>query len=295
MEFGEQLKEWRSHRRMSQMELAAEAGISTRHLSFLETGRSRPSEGMILRLSDVLAIPAREQGILFSTAGFRPRHETRPAGTLEAMPAAVVEAIRLILARHDPYPGVVFDHEYNVLAANPAFERLATMAGVALKLGDNFLDAYLGPSPLRSVIENWAETAADLVHRIRSDAWLQGPRSGLARRIERLAADEAVCAAIEAFPETARLPVLPIEIRHGETRLTFITTLTSFGSTQDALVQGVLIESFFPGDEETRSFFEGEVGARGHRLAGEPRRARPSGDGRSDPLATRRAAGQNEP
>ncbi len=73
MEFGEHLKEWRSHRRMSQLELASEAGISTRHLSFLETGRSRPSEGMILRLSAVLDIPARDQGMLFSAAGFRPR------------------------------------------------------------------------------------------------------------------------------------------------------------------------------------------------------------------------------
>ncbi|MCV3736280.1 helix-turn-helix transcriptional regulator [Rhizobium sp. TRM96647] len=260
MEFGEHLKEWRGHRRMSQLGLAVEAGISARHLSFLETGRSRPSEGMILRLADVLAIPARDQGILFSAAGFRPRHETHPARDLEALPAPVVEAIRLILARHDPYPGVVFDHDYNVLAANAAFGGLVAMAGTALKTGDNFLDAYLGPSPLRTLIVNWPRTAADLVHRIRADAWLQGPRSALARRIERLAADPAVRAAIETYPETERLPVLPIEIRHGEERLTFITTLTSFGSAQDALVQGVLIESFFPGDEATRAYFEAAGG-----------------------------------
>ncbi|NVP56795.1 helix-turn-helix domain-containing protein [Mycoplana rhizolycopersici] len=256
MEFGERLKEWRSHRRLSQMQLAAEAGISTRHLSFLETGRSRPSEGMILRLSDVLAIPARDQGILFSTAGFRPRHETRPATALDAMPSAVKEAISLILARHDPYPGVVFDHDYNVLAANGALEGLAAMAGLALRPGDNFLDAYLGPSPLRSIILNWERTAADLVHRIRADAWLQGPRSALARRIERLAADADVRAALEAFPQSERLPVLPVEIGMEKTRLSFITTLTSFGSAQDALVQGVLIESFFPADEQTRRHFE---------------------------------------
>lgn len=257
MEFGEHLKEWRSHRRMSQLELASEAGISARHLSFLETGRSRPSEGMILRLSAVLDIPARDQGMLFSAAGFRPRFATTPAASLEAFPPAVAEAIGLILARHDPYPGVVFDHEYNVLCANQAFAGLAGMAGVAVAPGDNFLEAYLGPTPLRAIIVDWERSAADLVHRIRAEAWLQGPRSPLARRIERLAAAPDIRAALEAFPETDRLPILPIEMRIGTKRFGWITTLTSFGSAQDALVQGVLIESFFPADAETRAHFEG--------------------------------------
>jgi transcriptional regulator with XRE-family HTH domain len=138
MEFGDHLREWRGHRRMSQLALASEAGISARHLSFLETGRSRPSEGMILRLSAVLDIPARDQGALFSAAGFRPRFATTPSASLAALPAAVVEAIGLILDRHDPYPGVVFDHEYNVLTANQAFMGLAGMAGIAVSPGDNF-------------------------------------------------------------------------------------------------------------------------------------------------------------
>ena len=256
MEFGEQLKEWRGHRRMSQLDLATEAGISARHLSFLETGRSRPSEGMILRLSAVLAIPARDQGRLFSSAGFRPRFATKPAASLDAFPEAVAGAIRLILGRHDPYPGVVFDHEYTVLAANPPFLALAGMAGVPVAPGLNFLDAYLGDTPLRSIVVNWPETAADLVHRIRGEAWLQGPRSPLARRIERLAASPDVKAALDAFPESQRLPVLPVEMRIGGKHFRFITTLTSFGSAQDALVEGVLIESFFPADEATRAHFE---------------------------------------
>lgn len=258
MEFGEQLREWRGHRRMSQLELATEAGISARHLSFLETGRSRPSEGMILRLSSVLDIPAREQGILFSAAGFRPRFATTPAASLDAFPAAIAGAIRLILGRHDPYPGVVFDHEYNVLLANPPFLALAGMAGVPVESGVNFLDAYLGPTPLRSIIVNWKETAADLVHRIRGEAWLQGPRSPLSRRIERLAAAGDVKTALEAFPQSDRLPILPVEMRIGEKHFRFITTLTSFGSAQDALVEGMLIESFFPADEATRAHFEPE-------------------------------------
>ena len=198
MQFGEQLKEWRGHRRMSQLDLATEAGISARHVSFLETGRSRPTEGMILRLSAVLDIPARDQGMMFSAAGFRPRFGTSPAQALDSLPPAIVEASGLILGRHDPYPGVVFDHDYNVLAANRPFAAMAGMIGIEVKPGINFLDAYLSPSPLRDIIANWRETAADLVHRIRGEAWLQGPRSPLSRRIERLAALPEVQAALEA-------------------------------------------------------------------------------------------------
>jgi transcriptional regulator with XRE-family HTH domain len=106
MEFGSHLKEWRGHRRMSQLDLATAAGISTRHLSFLETGRSRPTEGMILRLASVLDIPARDQGSLFSAAGYRPRMAMRPGAGLDAMPPAVASAIRLMLDRHDPYPAL---------------------------------------------------------------------------------------------------------------------------------------------------------------------------------------------
>lgn len=256
MQFGEQLKEWRSHRRMSQLDLATEAGISARHLSFLETGRSRPTEGMILRLSAVLDIPARDQGMMFSAAGFRPHFGTRPAQALDGLPPAIAQAIGLILGRHDPYPGVVFDHEYNVLAANRPFAALAGAIGIEAKPGVNFLEAYLGPSPLRDLIANWPETAADLVHRIRGEAWLQGPRSPLSRRIERLAALPEVQAALEDHPHSARLPILPISMRLDGKTLSFITTLTTFGSVQDALAEGVLIESFFPADDETRAHFE---------------------------------------
>ena len=130
------------------------------------------------------------------------------------------------------------------------------MAGIAVAPGDNFLDAYLGPTPLRSIVVNWAQSAADLVHRIHAEAWLQGPRSPLLKRIERLAATEDIKAALAAFPQGDRLPILPIEMKIGAKRFNWITTLTSFGSAQDALVQGVLIESFFPADAGTRAHFE---------------------------------------
>ena len=95
------------------------------------------------------------------------------------------------------------------------------------------------------------------VHRIRGEAWLQGPRSPLSRRIERLAALPEVQAALEEHPDSARLPILPISMKLGGKTLSFITTLTTFGSVQDALAQGVLIESFFPADDETKAHFEG--------------------------------------
>ncbi|WEX88450.1 helix-turn-helix domain-containing protein [Sinorhizobium garamanticum] len=256
MEFGRHLKEWRGHRRMSQLDLAVAAGISARHLSFLETGRSKPSEGMILRLASVLDIPARDQGSLFTAAGYRPRITTRPARGLDAMPPAVASAIRLMLERHAPYPGLVFDHEYTVLLTTPAFAALAEATKIPVNPGQNFLDAFLGSESIRALVINWEAAAADLVQRVRMEAWLQGPRSPLQRRLERLVADPAVARAIGNYPETDRLPVLPVELRVGSTELSFITTLSTFGSTQDALVEGVLIESFFPADDATRRFFE---------------------------------------
>ena len=122
MEFGEHLKEWRSHRRMSQLELANEAGISSRHLSFLETGRSRPSEGMILRLSAVLDIPARDQGLLFSAAGFRPRFGTAPAKSLASVPPAVAEAIvrRCAALRPEIAGARVLEHRVGLRPARSA-------------------------------------------------------------------------------------------------------------------------------------------------------------------------------
>lgn len=256
MQFGEHLKEWRGHRRMSQLDLSVAAGISARHLSFLETGRSKPSEGMILRLASVLEIPARDQGTLFSAAGYRPRMATRPATGLDAMPPAVANAIRLILARHDPYPGLVLDHEYTLLVVNPALARLAVAADIPFQPGENFLDTFLGHDNVRKLVINWEPAAADLVHRVRTEAWLQGPRSRLGKRLEKAASNPAVERAIENHPDTDRLPVLPIELDVGGLRLSFITTLQTFGSTQDALVEGVLIESFFPADEQTKAFFE---------------------------------------
>ncbi len=176
---------------MSQLDLAMAAGISARHLSFLETGRSKPSEGMILRLASVLDVPAREQGTLFTAAGYRPRVAARPATGLDAMPPAVAHAIRLMLDRHDPYPGLVFDHQYTVLLTNPAFQALVDATGVPFKPGENFLDGFLGAESVRSLVVNWEAAAADLVQRVRMEAWLQGPRSPLQRRLNRLVADPA--------------------------------------------------------------------------------------------------------
>lgn len=138
---------------MSQLDLAMAAGISARHLSFLETGRSKPSEGMILRLASVLDVPAREQGTLFTAAGYRPRVAARPATGLDAMPQAVAHAIRLMLDRHDPYPGLVFDHQYTVLLTNPAFQALVDATGVPFKPGRTSSTAF---SVQRASAASWS-------------------------------------------------------------------------------------------------------------------------------------------
>ncbi|PCI03176.1 MAG: transcriptional regulator [Hyphomicrobiales bacterium] len=254
MEFGSKLKEWRNHRRLSQMGLAGEAGISTRHLSFLETGRSRPTEGMIIRLCEALEVNATESNMLFSAAGFTPRYQ----GTTNAdqLPEEVAQAINLIMENHDPYPAVLLNSSYDILKANQGYLRFAALMGVDEPTDINMLDLLIASDMGKSLIVNWKEVARSLILRARSEAWLQGPSSPLHAHIKRLMEDEAVAEALSQDLENLQNPVpaavLPITISLGALETSWITTITSFGSARDALVDGLMIEQSFPANEQTR-------------------------------------------
>jgi len=254
MEFGGKLKEWRSHRRLSQMGLAGEAGISTRHLSFLETGRSRPTEGMIIRLCDVLEVNAAERNMLFSAAGFVPRYQSNSSN--DQLPDEVSQAIGLIMDNHEPYPAVLLNSSYDILRANQGYLRFAALMGVNDPTGINMLDLLIASEMGKSLIINWKEVARSLILRARSEAWLQGPSSPLHAHIKRLMEDEAVAAALshdlENVQNSIPTAVLPITISFGPLETSWITTITSFGSARDALVDGLMIEQSFPANDQSR-------------------------------------------
>ncbi len=163
---GDHLREWRQRRRMSQLDLACEADISTKHLSFLETGRSQPSRDMVLHLADRLEIPLRDRNMLLVAAGYAPVFPERPLG--DPALGAARKAIDLVVAGHEPYPALAVDRHWSMLAANATVGRL--MAGVdaaLLKPPVNVLRLSLHPKGLAPRIANLAEWRAHLLARLR--------------------------------------------------------------------------------------------------------------------------------
>jgi len=261
VEFQLQLKQWRQHRRMSQMQLAMDAGLSARHLSFLETGRSRPSEGMILRICDALEIGVGEQNSLLSAAGFLPRYSKGHNNNPTDIPPAVEQAIDLILDRHEPYPAILLNATYTILKANSGFQNLAKMVGIDDLNHINFLDLFLDSDAARNLIVNWEEVARALYRRAKSEAWLQGPTSPLHAQLGRLSKSAPLRSALDSDPGIRSLenplPVLPVTMNFNGVETSWITTITSFGSARDALVDGLMIEQSFPADEATMAILQG--------------------------------------
>ena len=154
MDFGRQLREWRSHRNLSQLDLAMEAGISSRHLSFLETGRSRPTEGMIIRIAEALDLTFKVQNELFAAAGFAPRFASAEKEGIGGLPKPVREALRLVLDRHAPWPAIVFDADHDILSANAGFAALGSALGIAAGAGANILGLVVESGPAELVLRS---------------------------------------------------------------------------------------------------------------------------------------------
>ncbi|MGH6862190.1 MAG: helix-turn-helix domain-containing protein, partial [Phyllobacterium sp.] len=257
MEFGDHLKEWRGCRHLSQMDLALEAGISSRHLSFLETGRSRPSEGMIIRICEALDLPFKVRNELFSAAGFAPRYLSAEREGLDGLPGLIRDTLQLILEKHEPWPAVAFDADHDILLANAGFSALADALGVSVAPGVNILALVLEPGPVRQAVTNWPEVALLFLQRARSEARLYGPKSGLAKRIAIYEKDAEISALLRnGENERNPPPVITARLRLGDVATSWITTLTAFGSAQEVLTEGIFIEQYFPADDATRAIAE---------------------------------------
>lgn len=257
--FGEALRQWRKRRRFTQLDLAAEAEVSTRHLSCLETGKAAPSRVMTLTLAEVLDVPMEDTNRLLALAGFSPAYRARGLEGPDAEP--VRQALRFLLKRHHPYPAVVVDPGWNAVVANDAYvtfirwlagadaaapadpERLHDAAPVA---GANVLTPLFDPARLRPLVSNLDAFGTHIVQHLR-----------------RAARDEPAAAetlrVLEAFGELpspaafdADLPiVVPLELAaRGETFRLF-TSMTLFGSSADTVLSSLRIETSFPADPAT--------------------------------------------
>lgn len=254
MEFGDHLKQWRSHRHLSQMDLALEAGISSRHLSFLETGRARPSEGMIIRICEALELPYRIQNELFHAAGFAPRYFSAEREGVAGLPVLIRDTLHLILEKHEPWPAVAFNADYDILASNTGFSALAAALGISVAPGINILALVLEPGAVREAIVNWPEVALLFLKRARNEARLYGPGSGLARRVANYENDAEIAALLRNDEgERNPPPVITARLRLGDIMTNWITTLTAFGAAQEVLTEGIFIEQYFPADDATRA------------------------------------------
>lgn len=239
------LRDWRRRRHVSQLDLAHRAGVSPRHVSFIETGRSRPTSGMILRLCDQLQVPLREQNRLLLAAGFAPAH---PELTLTDPPLAqVCAAIDSILTAHLPWPALVIDGAWDLVAANDAVYRL--LDGVAAHLLEppvNVVRLTLEAGGLAPRIANLAEWRGDLLARLRREY----DASGDARLHELVRAyDEPHPAAPVDLPPL----LVPLVLRVGDQEMSFLSATTVFGTTREVTVSELAIEAFYPADDATRA------------------------------------------
>ncbi len=252
--FGRLLRQWRAQRGMSQLDLALEAEISSRHLSFIETGRARPSRDMVLLLARALDVPLRGRNDLLTVAGYAPiYHET----SLEAPTLAQARrALDFILRQQEPYPALVLDRRWNVLKVNEGSARVQASfldpAALAELGPPNAMRLMFHPRAFRPYIVNWEATAASLVQWLHRDA-VSGFVDGETRRLlEELLSYPDVPRHWRTLDlDASTAPFLPIELRKGELGLRFFTTLTSLGTPHDITLQELRIESFFPADEGT--------------------------------------------
>lgn len=246
--FGPLLKFWRRNRRLSQLDLAEEAGLSTRHLSFLETGRSSPSREMLQKLVGALALPLREADALLHAAGFSPAHRSHAASD----PYQAIDGpLALLLEGHHPYPAVAIDRYWNIRKANRAVAPL--LAGVAPELLAGPINAIrlsLHPGGLMPRILNAHQWRDHLVLRLKQQFRLTADPA-LAKLIEEVLAYPAPPKSA-GTPGPATGPVIPMRMRFGDAVLNFISTTTVFGTPLEVEVSELAIETFFPADEATR-------------------------------------------
>jgi transcriptional regulator with XRE-family HTH domain len=248
---GEHLREWRQRRRLSQLELALEAEISTRHLSFMETGRSLPSREMVLHLADRLDIPLRERNMLLVAAGYAPMFPERPLDAPQLEPAR--RAMELVLAGHEPYPALAVDRHWNMVASNRALQAL--LAGVPPALLTppvNVLRLSLHPEGVAPRIDNYHEWRAHLLERLRRQVGASGD-AVLADLLDELAAYPPPPGAQRSdgkHGEHAQIAV-PFRLRTEAGVLSFISTITVFGTPVDVTLSELALESFFPADAAT--------------------------------------------
>jgi transcriptional regulator with XRE-family HTH domain len=247
-QLGELLRYWRHERGKSQLDLSMDAGISQRHLSFVESGRSSPSRDFLSIVSDALNIPLRERNVLLLASGFAPQYREQ---SMDAEQMTVItKAIDRMLQQHEPHPALVLDRYWNVIRTNEAAPRFF---GSFVELAKrpkprNLLELMFDPAGMRPFVEEWEKVAAGLLQRVRREAVGQVLDAKLQELLKRLRQYPGVA---ELKPSlTPQSPVLPIVFRRGNQRVSYFSLITTVGTPQCITAQELRVECMFPTDAE---------------------------------------------
>ncbi|MGE0807489.1 MAG: helix-turn-helix domain-containing protein [Burkholderiaceae bacterium] len=257
---GALMREWRTRRRRSQMDVALAVGVSPRHLSFVETGRSRPSPATLLAMAEELQVPLRERNRLLLAAGYAPRFQERAIAGPEM--SVVLQSLQRLLDAHQPYPGVVLDRHWNVVLGNAATQAMIGLLPPELITPvPNIFRLSLHPQGMASITANFDEWGRYLL-----------------RQLRRLAADapdaqwEALSSEVLAYPNVAALAsrevpaeeatlLVPCVMQLPAGRVSMFTTLTTFGTPRDITLEELCVELFYPADEASAALLRAMAGA----------------------------------
>lgn len=263
-------RQWRQFRKLSQLDLALAANVSQRHVSWLETGRSRPSREMVVRLSDAMEIPLRERNVLFQSAGYAAAYNESPLDEPAMTP--VLDALNHVLEHHEPLPAVVVDRLWNIKKQNRAAQLMFSAGGdpneMLARIGGrsegveegntsemNLALLTVHPDGLRQYIANWEQAAPAFIRRLKTEALASGDPV-VQKEFSRYIELAGPLADNDTMTESL-LPVLPLELNINGLELSLFTVISTFGTPQDITTDELRIEAFYPTNTQTAAFFKG--------------------------------------
>lgn len=252
------LREWRQKRRLSQLDLALNSGVSQRHVSYLESGRANPSRSMILQLSETLDVPLRDRNTWLTAAGFAPVFRVRALE--DPQMSQVMAAVRMMLTAHEPFPALALDRAWNIRMSNAPFDRLNAMLGEDVwdRVGGgqhNLMRLFFHPQGIRPFVTNWSAVAPLMWRRAQREA-----ESLAGVEMQAVLDDLAPLQdgqMLWSTPDTALVPVMPFNMQVMDLEISMFAVVATFGTAQDVTTDELRIETLFPADAETEALFRG--------------------------------------